>query len=873
LQIVVAQKAGFCFGVRNAVDSLRKCLDQPGRLYTLGPIIHNPQVVDDLTAKGVVIAEDVDGIDGGTVVIRSHGIPSGIYEALRDKGVTIVDATCPLVRQIHDIVKKHHDEGYEIVIVGEREHPEVIGTNGWCGDTAYVVGSVAEAKALPALKKVCVVAQTTFSHAGWNEIVDAVKDRMGDVHIFNTICATTTERQQEAEKIARIADVMLVVGGMNSANTRKLVEVCSSHCAQTHHIETADDIDVSYFSKAQTVGVTAGASTPEWIIEEVIKTMSDADKKMDEEVKEMAVEESKETGTAEEPEKNPEPVDEAAEEKAEAEAPAETEAPAGVETPAEAEKSAEAEAPAKAETAVPEEKPPAKTESPAKESAGKSKKAEPAAEEPATGEHEMSMADVEESMVTLRKGKIATGKIIKITDNEVIINLGYKADGILPIEEVFADPAKDVNEAFKPGDEIEVQVVRMDDGDGNVQVTRKSIETRTMWRKLEDGFNAQTEYKTVCEESVKGGVIAQIEGFRAFVPASQLIPGFVRDLSTFVDKELRLRIIEVDRRRRRVVASQRIILEEEQGEAKERVFSTIEEGQRIKGTVQRLAKFGAFVDIGGVDGLVHISDLSWGHIRHPREAVQPGQEIEVIVLGVDKERERISLGYKQTRPHPWENIEEKYIIGTIVKGKVARIASFGAFIELEPGVDGLVHISEVADHHVEKVEDVLKVGDEISVKVLDVDPEGKRISLSIRATLPPKEKPAPAPRKKAPKQKAPAYEKEEMTVSLGEFFSDKLKDSFKDNEEEQEEAKAEEPVKKTKTKTKKEPVEEPEAAEEKPKKKPAKKTTKKPKKAEAEKTEATEESAEEPAEKTEEAAETEEAEAAEATEEKEKSEE
>lgn len=802
MQIIVAQKAGFCFGVKNAIDSLHKCLDHPGRLYTLGPIIHNPQVVDELVEKGVVIAEDVGDIDGGTVVIRSHGVPSGVYEDLRAKGVAIVDATCPFVQRIHDIVKSHHDQGYEIVIVGEREHPEVIGTNGWCEGKAHVVGSVAEAEALPVFARACVVAQTTFGYAKWNEIIDVIKGRMDDIEVFNTLCNTTGERQKEAEEIAQKADVMLVVGGTNSANTRKLADACKPYCTRTYHIETADDIDVTQLTGARTVGITAGASTPEWIIEEVIQTMSDADKKMDEEVKEMEETKDAVTETVESPAVE---TEETAAEESKAEETPEAEAPA----------EATEEAAPEAEDKPAEEPAEEKTEEPATEEA--EEPVEEEAEESASGEHEMSMADVEESMVTLRKGKIVTGKIIKITDDELIINLGYKADGILPFNEVFADPEKDVKEAFSTGDEIEVQVVRMDDGDGNVQVTRKSIETRTMWRALEDGFNAQVEYKTVCDEAVKGGVLAQIEGFRAFVPASQLIPGFVRDLNTFVGKDLRLRIIEVDRRRRRVVASQRIILEEEQAEAKEKVFGTIEEGQRIKGTVQRLAKFGAFVDVGGVDGLVHISDLSWGHIRHPREAVQPGQEIEVIVLGIDKDRERISLGYKQTRPHPWESIEEKYIIGTVVKGKVARIASFGAFVELEPGVDGLVHISEVADHHVEKVEDVLKVGDEIDVKVLDVDPEGKRISLSIRATLPPKERPAKAaPRKKAARSKGPVFEKEEMTVSLGEFFSDQFRDSFKDAEAPaEEEAEEKKPAKTEKEEPPaEEPAEEAEPAEE-----------------------------------------------------------
>jgi small subunit ribosomal protein S1 len=370
-------------------------------------------------------------------------------------------------------------------------------------------------------------------------------------------------------------------------------------------------------------------------------------------------------------------------------------------------------------------------------------------------------------IVSLRSGQIVKGTILSVSDDELIVNVGYKSDGIVTSDEVILeDDQSSLNEAFKEGDEIEVEVLKVNDGEGNVLLSQKNIVKHRIWKEIEEAFEGQKEVTGVGKEVVKGGLLANIKGITAFVPASQLSVRYVADLSTFVDEKLRLRIIETDKRRGRVVASQRVILEEEEAMKRRQVWESIEEGQRIKGEVKRLTNFGAFVDIGGVDGLIHISDLAWGHIKSPKQVVSEGQEVEVVVLSVDKERNRISLGYKQTLPHPWDNIEDKYPVGQIFEGKVVRIASFGAFVELEPGVDGLVHISQISNQRVNKVEDVLSVGQMVSVKILDVKPDERRISLSIREA---------APEEEAPKQEESSpFVKEEMSVPMAEFFPENM---------------------------------------------------------------------------------------------------
>ena len=376
-------------------------------------------------------------------------------------------------------------------------------------------------------------------------------------------------------------------------------------------------------------------------------------------------------------------------------------------------------------------------------------------------------------IVSLRPGQMVKGTVLRATPDELIVNVGYKSDGIVTKDEIVLQEDKPLEEVFHEGDGIEVEVLKVNDGEGNVVLSQKNIVKHRIWKEIEEAFQNQKEVAGSGKEVVKGGLLANIKGISAFVPASQLSVRYVADLSTFVGQNLRLRILETDKKRGRVVASQRVILEAEEAEKRNQVWANIQEGQRIKGEVKRLTNFGAFVDIGGVDGLIHISDLAWGHIKSPKQVVSEGQEGEVVVLSVDKENNRISLGYKQTKPHPWDNIEEKYPIGQIFEGKVVRLAAFGAFVELEPGVDGLVHISQISDKRVNKVEDVLKTGETVSVKVLDVKPKERRISLSIREAAPKSEE---SPRQKENKEKESPYVKEEMTVSLGDFFPNKNKE-------------------------------------------------------------------------------------------------
>ncbi|HHY81252.1 MAG TPA: 30S ribosomal protein S1 [Clostridiales bacterium] len=387
---------------------------------------------------------------------------------------------------------------------------------------------------------------------------------------------------------------------------------------------------------------------------------------------------------------------------------------------------------------------------------------EPIADNP----KEESMADF--NIVSLHKGQKVKGKIIRVTDDELIVNVEYKSDGIVSKDEILLEEDKPLSEVFHEGDEIEVEVVQVNDGEGNVILSQKKLAKDQAWKYIEDAYRTGIEVIGTAKEVVKGGLLANIKGFSAFVPASQLSLRYVPDLNTFIGQKLRLKILEIDKKRNRAVASQKAILEAEEAEKKRQVWENIQEGQRLTGEVKRLTNFGAFVDIGGVDGLIHISDLSWGHIKSPKQVVSEGQKVEVVVLSVDKENNKISLGYKQTLPHPWDNIEQKYPAGQIFQGKVVRITTFGAFVELEPGVDGLVHISQISDKRINKVEDVLKTGNIVSVKVLEVKPEEKRISLSIKEAAPKQEEP------QKEEEESP-FIKEEMTVSLSEFFPDQNK--------------------------------------------------------------------------------------------------
>jgi len=632
MPIRTAKHAGFCMGVKRAVDGAMKASRQFGRIVTIGELVHNPQVIRRLEEQGIRAVEALSEAAGQTAVIRSHGVAPGVYEELNALDCQTIDLTCPYVQRLHEIVSRYSGDGRTVIHAGQMDHPEVIGTVGWCNGEVYTVSDAAQAEALPEMDEALAVAQTTFPHEAWETILPVLRRKVKHLTVEDTICTATVLRQNEARQLAAEADAMLVVGGRKSANTRKLYETCRAICSRTLLIESADEIPADFADiHSEIIGITAGASTPDWLLKEVVTRMTDKEQ-MDQQV------------PAEEAEKN------------------------------------------------------------------------------------SFMADVEATLVKIRPGQTVTGTVVQMTDEEICVNIGFKSDGLIKREDL-------VTEDVKMGDEIEVEVVKVNDGDGNVLLSQRNILKRKAFAKLVEKFENDEYVEGIGKEVVKGGLICDVDGIRAFVPASQLSNRYVEKIGEFIGKTLTLKIIELDEQKRRIVASRKAVLKAEEASRKAEVWESLEEGAVIKGIVRRLTDFGAFVDIGGVDGLIHVTDLSWSHVKHPSEIVHPDQEVEVKILNLDHERERIQLGLKQMQPKPWDVAPQKYPEGSVVIGKVVRITTFGAFVELEPGVDGLVHISQCATTRIDKVEDAVSVGDEINVKVLSIDPQAKRISLSIRALL------------------------------------------------------------------------------------------------------------------------------------------
>ena len=647
MKIEVAAHAGFCFGVRRSVSAVDGLLASGKRITTLGPVIHNPAVIEGMKARGVVVAEEKEEVEGDTVVIRAHGAPKSVHDYFLKKGMEVVDTTCPFVERIHRRVREASAQGIPVLIVGEKEHAEVVGIRGWVeGSDCFIVYSAGEIDALPPMQRACIVAQTTTPQALYDGLCAHLRERIPECEVFGSICKATVLHQSEARELAARVDVMLVVGGRNSSNTRKLFALCSEICKRTYFIEKAEQVAGIPVLGNEIIGITAGASTPDEIIKEVVTRMSELDKTI---------------------------------------------------TP---------------QTDAPVE---------AQDSAQDSEFA----------------AEFEKTLVSIRPGQTVTGTIVQVTDNEVCVNIGYKSDGLIPVAELINQ--ENHREAYKVGDEIEVEVVKVNDGEGNVLLSQKNIVSRKNWDALVAKYENNEYVEGVGKDVVKGGLIVDVDGVRTFVPASQLSERYVEKIDQFVGKPMKLKIIEVDKQKRRLVASRKAVLAEESAAAKAAAWEKLEVGTIVHGIVRRLTDFGAFVDIGGVDGLIHITDLSWGRVKHPSDVVKPGDEVDVLVLALDRERERISLGLKQTKPKPWETAQVNYPVGSICEGKVVRIVTFGAFVELEPGLDGLVHISQIAPTRINKVEDVLHVGDMVRVRILDVNPEAKRISLSIRDAAEPAE--------------------------------------------------------------------------------------------------------------------------------------
>lgn len=711
MKVRVAKNAGFCFGVRRAVEAVEESLKQ-GPVYTYGDIIHNRSVVEDLRKRGAEPVGQLDLPEKSRLVIRAHGAPPQVYEECARRGIEVVDATCPFVKRIHKTVSDYKSRGYEIIIAGKPCHNEVIGIQGWAGNDAVVLETVEEAKSFAERNgrrgKGCIVAQTTMQPATFQAILEVLKRQYDDFAAVNTICETTVERQRETADLAAQSDVVVVIGGKHSANTRNLALICQKNCENVKMIEKPDELILEINAKDDIItSVVAGASTPDWMIREVVAKMTEFEKENPEIVQEDTTG-LNETAQVEQPIQQ--------EDAAAAETAQKTPEPAEVTDSAETEASKEQD-----EGSVAGE-----------ESVEEASK--PVAEDDA--EQQESFADAfEKTMNRIRNGQIIKGTVVQIANGEVSVNIGYKSDGYIPRSEFSADPDVNPEDSVSVGDEIEVSVLKVNDGEGNVLLSKKAVDARKAWDEIVADAENDTVFETVIAEAVKGGVIAYIKGVQAFIPASQASDRYVENLEELKGKPVKVCIIEVDKGKKRIIASVRKVLKQEAEQKKKELFENLEVGSRVKGIVRRITDFGAFVDIGGIDGLLHVTDLAWSRVSHPSDVVTIGQELELEVLAVDKDKERVSLGLKQTLPHPWETANERYHEGDTIEGKVVRIGSFGAFVALEPGIDGLIHISQVAPRRIEKVEDELKVGDIVTVRILNVDPERHRISLSRRAVL------------------------------------------------------------------------------------------------------------------------------------------
>ena len=641
-QIIVAKSAGFCFGVNRAVSRAQELMNRQGQAtVTYGELIHNPDVLKRLEDGGICRIDHVSQVKKNMrVIIRAHGVGQTVKDEIAASGGEIEDMTCPFVARIQQLAAKASEEKRAFIIAGDEGHPEVNGIRGhYFSDDFYVISSEIEAKKLFSecdfsTKSPILAAQTTFNEAIWKNICKEFRKKdYTNAQIFDTICFATYERQLEAEQLAARCDGMIVIGGRNSANTVRLYEICRSRCENTVLIQDVSELSLSKFKNNNLIGITAGASTPVWIIEEVVFTMEENIKNME-------------------------------------------------------------------------------------------------------AQEEMSFEEaLNESFKTVRRGEIVTGIIMAVMPNEIQVDVGAKYTGILPTDELSASFA-DVAAQFKVGDTIEAQVIKTNDVEGTATLSRKRMEAQKAWQQISDAEESGAILAGKISSAVNGGVVVTYESNRIFIPASQITSDREADLSLFVGQTVQFKIIEVDKRRRRVIGSVKRASSEMRKEAREKILAEIEVGKHYEGTVRSLTSYGAFVDIGGVDGMVHITELSWSKLRHPNEVVNVGDVIDVYVKDFNEETGRISLGYKDPNANPMDTFRNNYNVDDIVDAKIVKLMKYGAFAEIIPGIDGLIHISEIAPEHIEKVSDKLKVGDVVSAKIIEIDFERNRISLSIKAALP-----------------------------------------------------------------------------------------------------------------------------------------
>lgn len=661
LKVSVAETAGFCFGVARALDIVYDCAKDKEKKYcTLGPIIHNSKVVSELSELGVrCIFSANEAASDETVIIRTHGVSEAVCDEMNEKGIKFLDVTCPFVKKIHNIVKKNYDEGKEIIIIGDKAHPEVIGINGWCKNSAVIIENEEQAEGFWGTEKeTCIVAQTTFDKNILKKIAKILKKTCQKAMLFDTICNATEERQAEARELAKKVDAMIVLGGCNSSNSQKLYDIAKSVCPDTYFLESIDDLENPEALKNKHVGITAGASTPAVIIKEAINKMEN---------------------------------------------------------------------------------------------------------------QEQNFATLfEESLKTLNTGDVVTGTVIEVRPTEVVVDLKVKQDGFIPASEISDDPSLEPKDVVKVGDEIEVFVVRVNDADGNIMLSKRKLDSIKTWSNIQKFFEEGTILEGKVANLVNGGMIVNYKGNRVFVPASQANDRYLSDLSSLVGTTVPFVIIDVNDRRKRIVGSVKNVLVAQKKELEAKFWETAEVGKKYDGVVKSITNFGAFVDIGGVEALVHISELSWSRIKHPSDVISVGDSIEVYIKDINEETKKISLGFKKAEDNPWEIAKSKLNVDDEISVKIVRMLPFGAFAEIFPSVDGLIHISQIANKRIAKPQDELEIGQEVNVKITEIDWEAKKISLSIRALLP-EEAPVleEAPEEtKEEEEPTPEY-KEELESTIG----------------------------------------------------------------------------------------------------------
>lgn len=645
MKITVADSAGFCFGVKRAVDMVYKEIENGSNVYTFGPIIHNDEVVADLCKKGVKVInspEELKTLPAGTIIIRSHGVSKKVQEELSSYRHKIIDATCPYVKKIHNTVLEKSIENRHIIIVGNRKHPEVEGIIGWCcpdtadsGSLGYTVienEEEADAIDLPLDLKLCIVAQTTFNYKKFQDLVEIISKKRYDILVLNTICHATEERQTEAYQLAKQSEAMIVIGGEQSSNTRKLYEICKKECENTYYIQKLVDLDLRKFKSYRSVGITAGASTPNNIIKEVHTAMS---------------------------------------------------------------------------------------------------------------EKSFEQLLEEEKVVKINNGDVVEGIVLGVKEDEIILNIGYKSEGIITRSEYTNTPNLDLRTMVNVGDVMQAKILKVNDGEGQVALTYKRLAAEKGNKKLEEAFENHEVLTARVAAVLNGGLSVIVDEARVFIPASLISDSYEKDLTKYQGEKIEFVITEFNPKKRRIIGDRKQLIMAKKETLKKVLFEKIKVGMTIEGTVKNITDFGAFIDLGGADGLLHISEMSWGRVENPKKVFKVGETVKAFVK--DIQGEKIALSLKFEGANPWLNAEIKYAVGNTVTGSVARMTDFGAFIELEPGIDALLHVSQISKDHVEKPSDALKIGQEITAKVVEMNKEEKKISLSVKALEAPEKEEDAAP--------------------------------------------------------------------------------------------------------------------------------